>query len=97
MKKILIERRKTSLKEPSPIQARGWMNQRVGKYHKAQLVEILEDIKDNWANGDYTGKNTEETIQLNSEAIGRVQQVAEIILILEEMCTDEDDEEEVEI
>ena len=96
MKKILIERRKTELKEPSPEQARGWLNQRVGKFHKAQLVEKIEDLKDNWANGDYTGDSVEETVQKNSEAIGKAQAYADVILTLEEMTEDEQSSEDDE-
>ncbi|MBR9702876.1 hypothetical protein GOV10_02485, partial [Candidatus Woesearchaeota archaeon] len=43
------------------------------------------------------GESTEATIQLNSEALGKVQQLADIVLTLEEMSTDEqssDDEED---
>ena len=92
-KKIIIQREKVVNKEPTPEQARGWLNQRVGKYHKAVLFEKVEDLKDMWANGLFTGGTTEETLQLNSEAIGKVQAYADVILDLEEMCTDEPEED----
>lgn len=92
-KKILIQRQKTINKEPTPEQARGWLSQRVGKYHKAVLFEKLEDLKDCWMNGDYTGESTEATIQMNSEALGKAQAYADVILSLEEMCTDETEED----
>ena len=94
--KIVIQRPKTEPREPTPEQARGWLNQRTGKYYKAFLIEEMEDIKDNWASGMYTGQNIEETIQLNSEAIGRVQQIAEILLKLDEMTENEPDEQNIE-
>ena len=75
-------------KEPTPEQARGWLNQRVGKYHKAVLFEVMEDIKDEWINGGYLGDSQEETIQRNAEALGQAQMVAKIILTLDEMCVD---------
>ena len=92
-KKITIQRIKAETKEPTPEQCRGWMNQRVGKYHKSVLFEKVEDLKDCWANGDFTGNSTEETIQLNSEALGKVQAIADVIVTLEEMTTDDSEEE----
>ena len=93
--KIVIQRPKTEPREPTPEQARGWLNQRVGKYHKAQLIERLEDLKDAWVNGDFTGESVEETVQRNSEALGKAQAYADVILTLEEMCTDEPDEQDI--
>ena len=92
--KITIQRPLVELKEPKPEEVRGWLDQSVGKYHRALLERMLEDLKDNWANGDYTGSTTEETIQLNSEALGKVQQIAEIIVTLDELSTDEEKEDE---
>ena len=91
MKKILIQRPKTQPKEPTPEQLKGWLNQRSGRWLTAYLIERIEDIKDGWANGDYTGSTTEETIQLNSEAIGRVQEIAEFLVTLDEMKEDRDE------
>lgn len=93
-KKIVIQRQKTELKEPTPQQAAGWLGQRVGKYHKAVLFEKIDDLKDCWSNGDFTGSSTEETIQLNSEALGKVQAYGDVILSLEEMVTDENEQED---
>ena len=93
--KIVIQRPKTELREPTPEQARGWLNQRTGKYHKAQLIERLEDLKDGWVNGDFTGESVEETIQRNSEALGKAQAYADVILTLEEMTEDEPDEQDI--
>jgi hypothetical protein len=94
IKKLVISRPSQELVEPTAEEVRGWMGMGVGKYHQAQLIEKLEDIKDNWVNGDYTGNSTEETAQLNAEALGKAQAYADIILTLEEMK--EDDEEEIE-
>lgn len=95
-KKIVIQRIKSELKEPAPSQAAGWLNQRVGKYHKAVLFEKLEGLKDEWANGMFTGSNTEETIQLNSEALGKAWAYADVILTLEEMAIEPQEEESYE-
>jgi len=94
MSKIIIQRQQLDLKQPTAEECRGWLDQTVGKYFKGQLFERLEDLKDNWANGFYTGESTEETIQKNSEAIGKAQAIAETILNLEEMTIDEQDSED---
>lgn len=93
VKKLIISRPSKELVEPSAEEARGWVSMGVSKYYKAQLVEKLEVIKDNWVNGDYTGSSIEETIQLNSEALGKAGAIAEELLTLEEMTIDEEETE----
>ncbi len=83
--------------EPTPEEFRGWLDMSVGKYFKQVLSEKMQDLKDDWASGAFTGLNTEETIQLNSEALGKVQQLADITLTLDELSTDEEEDEEIEI
>ncbi len=82
------------LKEPKAEECRGWQEQTVGKYFKAQLFERLEDLKDGWVNGDYTGESIEETIQKNSEALGKAQAIAETILTLDEMKIEEEEDDD---
>ncbi len=94
VKKLVIVRPQEELIEPSIEEARGWLGMGVGKYHRAQLMEKLEDLKDGWVNGDFTGAISEETVQRNSEALGKAQAYAEILITLEEMTID--DEEEIE-
>lgn len=77
------------MKEPTAEEVRGWREQSVGQYFEDMLKQKMEDLKDGWANGGFTGENAEMTIQLNSEAIGKVQQIADILIDLEEMSTDE--------
>ena len=93
MSKILIQRQPQELKEPTVEECRGWIEQGVGKYFKALLFERLEDLKDNFVNGDYTGVCADETAQKNAEAIGRAQAIAEVILTLEEMCIEETEDQ----
>jgi hypothetical protein len=92
MKTIVIQRNQ-EMKEPSPEQASGWLGQPTGEYYQYMLAEKIEEIKDNWANGLYTGESTEETAQLNAEAVGKIQGIGEAIVLLEEM-TEVDDETE---
>lgn len=82
--------------EPTPEEWRGWLDQSVGKAFKVMLEDSVQDLKDSWASGDFTGEDTEATIQLNSEALGKVQQIAEILLTLEEKQKDEEPEESTE-
>lgn len=90
--KIVIQRPKTELTKPVPEQARGWLNQPAGKYHKAYLIEKLEELKDDWVNGVFTGESSEETAQRNAEAIGKAQAFAEVLLELDEITIEEEDE-----
>lgn len=76
---------------PTAEEVRGWMGMGVGKYFNNVLLTQMEDLKDAWANGEFTGSTTEETIQKNSEALGKIQQIAEILLTLEEMSNDDED------
>jgi len=93
MKTIVIQRNQER-KEPSPEQASSWLGQPTGEYYQAQLAEKIEEIKDNWANGLYTGNGAEETAQLNAEAIGEIQGIGEAIVLLEEMTEVEDETED---
>ena len=84
------------LKEPTPAEVRGWLDQSVGKYFLAYLHSEIKELQDDWANGDFTGEVAEITIQRNSEALGKVQQTANVLLKLEEMSTDDEPTEDTE-
>jgi hypothetical protein len=92
IKTLVISRPSKELVEPTAEEAKGWINMGVGKYHKAQIIEKLEDLKDNWVNGDYTAETVEATIQMNSEALGKAQAYADVLLTIEEMTEDDEDE-----
>jgi hypothetical protein len=91
VKKLVITRPKSELTLPNTEEVRGWLSLPAGKYYKAQLIEKLEDLKDGWVSGQYTGNSIEETVQLNSEALGKAGAIAEELLTLEELSTDEED------
>ena len=57
---------------------------------KRQLQQDVQDIKDAWANGNYTGESAEATLQLNAEAIGKVSTCESIIEFIETEGGDED-------
>lgn len=44
-----------------------------------------------WSNGVYTGPTTDETIQLNSKALGKIEAIEDILYWINEEG-DEDDE-----
>ncbi len=83
-----------NLEEPTPAEFRGWLDQKTGKYFILWLKNEMLLIQEDWANGDFTGDSTEKTIQLNSEAIGKINQIANILLTLEEMSTDDENSED---
>jgi hypothetical protein len=88
--KVVIKRQVLEMVEPTAEEVRGWLDQSVGKYHKNQLNEMLQNLMEGWVNEDYNGETLEETNRRNSIALGKAQQLAEIILTLEEMCINEE-------
>lgn len=90
--KIEIKKPQADFVMPSAEECRGWISQSVGKYYKNILFEKLEDLKESWVNGDFTGETTEETVQMNSEALGKAQAFADVLLTLNEICEEEEDE-----
>ena len=91
--KTVIARMKNEMTQPTAEEFRGWLDQSVGKYFKADLEESMYALMENWANGYYNNpENSEETLLRNSEALGKVQQIAEILSILEENSSEEEDD-----
>jgi hypothetical protein len=43
------------------------------------LQQMKGDLMEAWSNGAFTGKDIEETSQLNSRALGKVQQLADLL------------------
>jgi len=39
---------------------------------KKYLKEYIEEVKDMWASGQFTGESSDSTVQLNAKAIGTV-------------------------
>lgn len=94
MSKIQISNQPFSLEAPTPAEFRGWLDQKTGKYFILWLKNEMLELQECWANGDFTGDSTEKTIQLNSEAIGKINQIANILLNLDEMKTNEESDED---
>ena len=85
MSEIVIKRERPDLPEPGADESRGWLAMPPGRYFRESLFEELEDLKEAWMNGMFTGQTNDETCQMNSEAIGKAQQIASTLLKLEEM------------
>ncbi len=90
MNKITISNQPfNEAKEPTASEFRGWLDMPTGKYLVDLLKNQIVEIQEGFINGDYTGSSTDETIQLNASAIGAGQAVANILLTLDELKTDE--------
>ena len=68
----------------------GWLIHPVTEKHIDRLKEAKEEIKENWARGDYTTESIEGTIQKNSEALGSVGMIDQILIDLEDMEADDE-------
>lgn len=80
--------------EPTPEEFRGWLEQSCGKYFRESLRERITSYQDDWSSGMFNSKENKEESQIaNSEALGRVQEIGEILMILEELSTDETTED----
>lgn len=53
-----------------------WLTHPVTGAVRAYLEEQVAQAQVDWVNGVFTGASMEETVQLNSEAIGRVRALA---------------------
>ena len=56
-----------------------WLDHPVSKAYRHLLRQWREGIKDQWALGNFTSKTMEESVILNSEAIGQVNNLERLI------------------
>jgi len=49
-----------------------WKSRKQTKWVRASLEEEIEEIKNEWACGDFSRQSAEETAQKSAEAIGRI-------------------------
>jgi len=54
----------------SKVEWEAWLQLPVTKELFSYLKEWDEELKDRWANGNFTAETYDKTIQLNSQAIG---------------------------
>lgn len=55
-----------------PPELNEWRTTRQSKWFKASLEEEVEELKNQWAMGQFTSESIEEGSTLNSEALGRI-------------------------
>lgn len=51
-----------------------------------ELEKALVDLKDRWANGGFTDRSADGTIQLNSTSIGEAQAYKSILQMIEDIA-----------
>jgi len=99
LKKIVIQHQQLNSVEPTTEEWQSWLGQKTGQYFIEMLNNKIADIQDDWSNGAFTGVSSDETFQLNSNGLGRLEAYGDIIVTLEEMkdgsSEDEDEGEEI--
>lgn len=68
-----------------------WKMQPVTKALLSMVREDLNDIKDAWVEGVYTGEDANQTIQLNSQALGKAEALSYLETYIELMQTVKED------
>lgn len=56
-----------------------WKSHQVTKEWFKYLKRLREDMKDAWSNGVFTGESSEATAQLNANALGKIQMLADLL------------------
>ena len=85
------------MKEPTPEQLRGWLAQPSGEWFVNHLNGRVQELQDDWASGMFNSKESKEETEIsNSEALGRVQEIGELLATLEERCIDDESSEDTE-
>jgi len=81
---------------PDNDELRSWITQKEGKYLISLLRSDYEDTKEDWVNGLFTVETEDGTIQQNSKALGKCQNLQDVIYILENFgkTTEEIEDEE---
>ena len=58
-----------------------WLQHPVTQAFRKYLSNNIRDFQEGWSNGAFTGATSDETIQLNSKAIGQIQILQNILEI----------------
>lgn len=56
-----------------------WKKHQVTKEWFKYLRGLREDMKEAWSNGVFTGESSEATAQLNANALGKIQMLADLL------------------
>lgn len=69
----------------TPQEIQSWKQHPVTDEFVSILEERRRDLQDSWSAGQFTGKSTDETAQMNAKAIGQVQMLEDILQSIEDM------------
>lgn len=69
----------------TPQEIQSWKQHPVTEAFIAALDERKRTLQDSWSAGQFTGKSTDETAQMNAKAIGQVQMLDDILQSIEDM------------
>ena len=94
-KTVYIEKkRKPSIAIPPTDEEKvSWRSRKAGKYFIAGLYDELEEIKDNIVSGLYTAESSDGTAQQMGMALGKCQQLEDVIETLESFGQPDEEEE----
>lgn len=81
MPKTLREKAETLLEPVTKEEYVAWLDHPLTKALRLHIQADVEDLKDQWVNGDFTHESVEGTNQRNAQALGRAQE-ADLILDL---------------
>ena len=56
-----------------------WKTHQVTKEWFKYLRGLREDMKEAWSNGVFTGESSEATAQMNAQALGKIQMLADLL------------------
>lgn len=84
-----MDRKFLLLEPPEKERIHEWSTLRETKYARARIEGEIEELKNQWAIGQFTTESVDETSQLNSEALGRIRG---LFYALDFLTKDEEDE-----
>jgi len=82
------------LEKPTFEQVADWDTNKVTQYVLNEIDETISEIQDVWLEGGYTSATSDETIQLNSKALGAAQALLNLKDFVDSLSEVEYDEDE---
>jgi hypothetical protein len=82
---------------PDNDELRSWSTQKEAKYFISLLKADYEDTKEDIVNGVYSGETSDMTAQLIGKALGKCQNLQDMIYVLENFGKEEEEKEDEEV
>ncbi len=79
---------------PTPESLKGWKSERNTKYFLALMKAEFEEIKEDMVSGLYTTESSDGTAQLTGKAIGKSEQLRDVIELIEDFGNEREEENE---